>query len=46
VPIYEQIDFKTNIIVAGGLCVLMAIAFDLLLLAVQRTMTPWLRAEQ
>jgi osmoprotectant transport system permease protein len=46
VPIYEQIDFKTNIIVAGGLCVLIAIAFDGMLLAAQRTMTPWLRAEQ
>ena len=46
VPIYEQIDFKTNIIVAGGLCILIAITFDVLLLAAQRTMTPWLRAEQ
>jgi osmoprotectant transport system permease protein len=46
VPIYEQIDFKTNIIVAGGLCILIAIAFDVLLLAAQRTMTPWLRAER
>jgi osmoprotectant transport system permease protein len=43
VPIYEQIDFKTNIILAGGLCMLMAIVFDLLLLAVQRALTPWLR---
>ncbi len=32
VPIYEQIDFKTNIIIAGGLCMLMALAFDVLLL--------------
>jgi osmoprotectant transport system permease protein len=46
VPIYEQIDFKTNIIVAGGLCILIAIAFDVMLLAVQRTITPWLRAER
>jgi osmoprotectant transport system permease protein len=46
VPIYEQIDFLTNIIVAGGLCMLIAVAFDVLLLAAQRAMTPWLRAEQ
>lgn len=44
VPIYEQIDFKTNIIVAGGLCMLMAVAFDVLLLSAQRVVTPWLRA--
>jgi osmoprotectant transport system permease protein len=43
VPIYEQIDFKTNIIVAGGLCMLIAVVFDLLLLAAQRALTPWRR---
>ena len=43
VPIYEQIDFKTNIIIAGGLCMLMALAFDVLLLRAQRAVTPWLR---
>jgi len=43
VPIYEQIEFKTNIIVAGGLCMLMAILFDVALLLVQRALTPWLR---
>jgi osmoprotectant transport system permease protein len=39
--IYNQIDFKTNVLLAGGLCVLMAIAFDLALLAVQRLAAPW-----
>jgi osmoprotectant transport system permease protein len=43
VPIYEQIDFKTNIIVAGGLCMLMAVVFDVFLLGLQRALTPWLR---
>jgi osmoprotectant transport system permease protein len=43
VPIYEQIDFKTNIIVAGGLCMLMAILFDVALLLAQRALTPWLK---
>jgi osmoprotectant transport system permease protein len=43
VPIYEQLEFKTNIIVAGGLCILIAAAFDLMLVAAQRAVTPWLR---
>jgi osmoprotectant transport system permease protein len=38
------IDFKTNIIIAGGLAVLLAIAFGLLLLGLQRLATPWRRA--
>ena len=32
VPIYQQIDFKTNIIIGGGIAILMAIVFDVLLL--------------
>jgi osmoprotectant transport system permease protein len=36
--------FKSNVVVAGGLAVLLAAAFDLLILAVQRLMTPWQRA--
>jgi osmoprotectant transport system permease protein len=39
--IYTQIDFKTNIILAGGLAILMAIVFDALLVAIQRLATPW-----
>jgi osmoprotectant transport system permease protein len=42
-PIYQQLDFKTNIIIAGGLAILMAIAFDLLLLIGQRLLAPWRR---
>jgi osmoprotectant transport system permease protein len=44
-PIYAQINFKTNIIIAGGIAMLMAISFDLVLLAVQRLTTPWRRVE-
>lgn len=40
-PLYQQIDFKTNIVIAGGLTILMAIAFDLLLLLAQRLLAPW-----
>lgn len=43
--IYNQIDFKTNVLIAGGLCVAMAIVFDLLLLLLQRLATPWRAGE-
>jgi osmoprotectant transport system permease protein len=39
--IYNQIDFKTNVLLAGGLCVVMAITFDLALLLLQRLAAPW-----
>jgi osmoprotectant transport system permease protein len=42
-PLYQQISFKTNIVIAGGLMILMAIAFDLLLLVAQRLLAPWRR---
>ena len=42
--IYNNLTFKTGIVVAGGLCVLMAILFDLMLVLVERGMTPWRRA--
>jgi osmoprotectant transport system permease protein len=40
-PLYQQITFKTNIVIAGGLSILMAIAFDQVLLAAQRFFAPW-----
>jgi osmoprotectant transport system permease protein len=42
--IYNDITFKTGIVVAGGLCIAIAIAFDLLLVLIERGMTPWRRA--
>ncbi len=45
-PLYQQIDFKTNIVIAGGLTILMAIAFDLLLLVAQRLLAPWRRSSR
>ena len=43
-PIFEfGISFKTNIILAGGIAMLMALAFDATLLAIQRLATPWER---
>jgi osmoprotectant transport system permease protein len=40
----SNITFKTGVVAAGGLAVLLAIAFDVILLAVQRVLTPWRRA--
>lgn len=40
-----QIFFKSNVVVAGGLAVLLAAAFDLIILAGQRLATPWQRAQ-
>src|SRR6266545_2576815 len=42
-PLYNDPAFRTNIIVAGGLAILMAIAFDVMLLGLQRLVTPWRR---
>ncbi len=42
-PLYQQLTFKTNIVIAGGLTILMAIGFDLLLLVAQRLLAPWRR---
>jgi osmoprotectant transport system permease protein len=39
--IYNQIDFKTNVLLAGGLCVAMAVTLDLALLLLQRLAVPW-----
>jgi len=38
------IDFKTNLIIAGGLTVALAVVFGLLLMGAQRALTPWRRA--
>jgi osmoprotectant transport system permease protein len=39
-----NITFKTSIIIAGGIAILMALTFDVLLLLIQRIVTPWQRA--
>jgi osmoprotectant transport system permease protein len=36
--------FKSNVVLAGGLCVLLAAALDLIILTAQRWLTPWQRA--
>jgi osmoprotectant transport system permease protein len=44
-PIYEALQqtFKTELIAAGTLCVLLALVADGLLVVVQRALTPWTR---
>ena len=36
-------DFKAQVLVTSALCVLLAVVLDLLLVAVQRVLTPWTR---
>jgi osmoprotectant transport system permease protein len=42
--IFSNLTFKSNVIVGGGLCVLLAVVLDLLILSAQRALTPWKRA--
>ena len=42
--IFADITFKSNVVTAGGLCVLLAFALDVLLLLAKRAATPWTRA--
>jgi osmoprotectant transport system permease protein len=41
--IFADITFKSNVIVAGGLAVVLAALLDALILLVQRLITPWTR---
>jgi osmoprotectant transport system permease protein len=41
--IFSDLTFKSNVIVAGGLCVLLAVALDVFILVAQRMLTPWRR---
>jgi osmoprotectant transport system permease protein len=42
--IFADINFKSNVVVAGGLAVLLAAVLDALILLAQRAVTPWARA--
>jgi osmoprotectant transport system permease protein len=42
--LFDDINFRSNVLVAGGLAVLLAVALDLLILALQKVLTPWTRA--
>jgi osmoprotectant transport system permease protein len=43
-PMEADKAFDSNVVAAGGACVLMAIALDALLLGSERLLTPWTRA--
>ena len=40
-----RIVFDTNVIVAGVLCLLLAVLFDVVLLTAQRVALPWQRVQ-
>ena len=42
--IFANLTFKSNVVVAGALCILLAVVLDLMILAAQRMLTPWRRA--
>jgi osmoprotectant transport system permease protein len=42
--LFQDIAFRSNVLVAGGLAVLLAVVLDLAVLGMQRAMTPWTRA--
>jgi osmoprotectant transport system permease protein len=39
--IFSNLTFKSNVVVAGGLCILLAVTLDLVILGIQRMLTPW-----
>jgi osmoprotectant transport system permease protein len=41
--IFDDLQFRSNVVVAGGLCVLLAVLLDLLVLGLQKVLTPWAR---
>jgi osmoprotectant transport system permease protein len=42
--LFADINFRSNVLVAGGLAVLLAVVLDLAILGMQWAITPWLRA--
>jgi osmoprotectant transport system permease protein len=42
--IFVDMNFRSNVLVAGGLAVALAVVLDLLVLGVQRLITPWMKA--
>jgi osmoprotectant transport system permease protein len=42
--LFDDIAFRSNVLVAGGLALLLAVVLDLAILGVQKLITPWTRA--
>ena len=41
--LFDDINFRSNVLVAGGLAVVLAVVLDLLILGLQKAITPWTR---
>jgi osmoprotectant transport system permease protein len=41
--IFADVNYRSNVLVAGGLCVALAVVLDLAVLGVQKAVTPWTR---
>ena len=44
--LFDDINFRSNVLIAGGLAIALAVVLDLLILALQKAVTPWTRAAQ
>jgi osmoprotectant transport system permease protein len=44
--LFDDINFRSNVLVAGGLAIGLAVVLDLLILGLQKAVTPWTRAAQ
>jgi osmoprotectant transport system permease protein len=42
--LFDDINFRSNVVVAGGLAIALAVVLDLAVLALQSAITPWTRA--
>ncbi len=42
--IYDDLTFKSNVVLASALCVLLAVLLEIALVLAQRALTPWTRA--
>jgi osmoprotectant transport system permease protein len=42
--LFDDINFRSNVLVAGGLALALAVVLDLAVLGVQKAITPWTRA--
>ncbi len=44
--LFDDINFRSNVVVAGGLAIGLAVVLDLLILGLQKLITPWMRVAQ
>jgi osmoprotectant transport system permease protein len=42
--LFDDINFRSNVLIAGGLAIGLAVVLDLLILGLQKAITPWTRA--